>query len=65
MFTTDLCNNIPYGDSTYFERLSKDLNKYPTVRNTLQGLNTKILIKKSYIDKLTEAKSNLEAFLFS
>src|SRR5215211_992469 len=65
MFTTDLCNNMPYGDRTYLERLSKDLNKYPTVRNTLQGLNTKILIKKSHIDKLTVGKSNLEAFLFS
>jgi hypothetical protein len=65
IFKTDLCNNIPYGDRTYLERLSKDLNKYPTVRDTLQGLNNKILIKKFYIDKLAVVKSNLESFLFS
>jgi len=56
---------MPYGDSTYLERLSKDLNKYPTVRDTLKGLHIKILIKKSHIHKLTEAKSNLQSFLFS
>src|SRR5688572_21983918 len=65
IFKTDLCNNMPYGDRTYLERLSKDLNKYPTVRDTLHGLNTKILIKKSRIAKLTEVKSKLEAFIFS
>ncbi|HKO41102.1 MAG TPA: hypothetical protein VJU85_07550, partial [Nitrososphaeraceae archaeon] len=47
IFKTDLCNKMPYGDRTYFERLSKDLNRYPTVRDTLQGLNRKILMKKS------------------
>ena len=56
---------MPYGDRTYIERLSKDLNRYPTVRDTLEGLNTKILMKKSYIDKLAILKSDLEAFLLS
>ena len=56
---------MPYGDRTYIERLSKDLNKYRTVRDTLQGLNTKIRIKKIHIDKLSGVKSKLEAFLFS
>ena len=65
LFKTDLYNNMPYGDRTYLERLSKDLNKYPTVRDTLTGLNNKILIKKSHIDKLALGKRNLEAFLFS
>ena len=65
IFKTDLCNNMPYGDRTYLERLSKDLDKYPTVRDTLKGLNNKILLKKSHIDKLALVKSNLEAFLFS
>ena len=65
IFSTDLSNNMPYGDRTYLERLSKDLNKYPTVRDTLQGLNNKILIKKSHIDKLALVKSNLEAFLLT
>jgi hypothetical protein len=65
IFKTDLCNNMPYSDRTYLERLSKDLNKYPTVRDTSEGLNNKILIKKSHIGKLTLVKSNLEAFLLS
>jgi hypothetical protein len=65
IFKADLCNNMPYGDRTYLERLSKDLNKYPTVRDTLAGLNDKILLKKSYIGKLALVRSNLEAFLFS
>jgi|GEM_PF-888019 len=65
IFKTDLCNNMPYGDRTYFERLSKDLNKYPTVRETLKGLDNKILIKKTRIGKLAIIKSNLEDFLLS
>src|SRR5918993_4798453 len=65
IFKTDLCNNMPYGDRTYLERLSKDLNKYPTVRDSLHGLNTKIQVKKSCIEKLAGIKSKLEAFLFS
>jgi len=56
---------MPYGDRTYLERLSKDLNKYPTVRETLKGLDNKILIKKNRIDKLAIIKSNLENFLLS
>jgi hypothetical protein len=65
IFKTDSSNNMPYGDRTYLERLSKDLNKYPSVRDTLEGLNNKILLKKSYIEKLAIVKSNLEAFLLS
>jgi hypothetical protein len=65
IFKTDLCNNMPYGDRTYLERLSKDLNRYPTVRDTLEGLNNKILIKNSYIDELVILGSNLESFLLS
>jgi hypothetical protein len=64
-FKTSLCNNMTYGDRTYLERLSKDLNRYPTVRDTLEGLNNKILIKNSYIDKLVVLGSNLESFLLS
>ena len=63
IFKTDLCNNMPYGDRTYLERLSKDLNRYPTVRDTLKGLDNKILMKKSHIEKLAVDKSNLEVFL--
>jgi hypothetical protein len=51
IFKTDLCNKMPYGDRTYLERLSKDLDKYKTVKDTVKSLNTK--------------KSNLEVFLFS
>ncbi|HET9805822.1 MAG TPA: hypothetical protein VFP49_02820 [Nitrososphaeraceae archaeon] len=63
IFKTDLINNMPYGDRTYLERLSIDLNRYPTVRDTLNGLDNKILKKKSNIEKLAVDKSNLEAFL--
>ena len=56
---------MPYGDRTYIERLSKDLNRYPTVRDTLESLNTTILMRKSYIEKLAILKSDLEAFLLS
>jgi hypothetical protein len=65
IFKTDLCNNMHYGDRTYLECLSKDLNKYPTVRDTLEGLNNKILIKKFYIDKLVVQRTNLESLLLS
>ncbi len=65
IFKTDLCNKMPYGDSTYLQRLSKDVDRYPTVRDTLEGLNNKIFIKKSHIDKLALNKRNLEGFLFS
>ena len=65
IFKTDLCNNMPYGVRTYLERLSKDLDKYKTVRDTLKGLDTKVLLKKSNIEKLTLVKTNLQAFLFS
>ena len=65
IFKTDLCNNMPYGDRTYLERLSTDLDKYKTVNDTLKVLNTKILLEKSHIEKLVLVKSNLEVFLFS
>jgi hypothetical protein len=65
IFITDMSNNMPYGDRTYLERLSKDLNKYPTVRDTLEVLNNKILLKQSHIDKLALFRSNLEYFLLS
>ena len=65
IFKIDLCNNMPFDMITYLEVLSKDLDKYPTVRDTLAGLNNKILLKKSHIDKLALVRSNLEAFLFS
>ena len=64
IFKTDLCNTRPYGDKTYLENLSKDLKKYPTVRDTLNGLDKNILVKKSDLEKLAVDKSTLEAFLF-
>jgi hypothetical protein len=65
IFKTDLCSNMPFDMITYLEALSKDLDKYPSVRDTLTGLNNKILLKKSHRDKLALVRSNLEAFLFS
>ena len=65
IFKTDLCNKMPYGDRTYLEHLSKDVDRYQTVRDTLEGLRNEILGKKSYIDKLVVLRSNLESFLLS
>ena len=65
IFKTDLCNKMPYGDRTYLEHLSKDVDRYQTVRDTLEGLKNEILRKKSYIDKLVVLRSNLESFLLS
>jgi len=65
IFKTDLCNNMPYGDRTYLERLSTDLDKYKIVNDTLKVLNAKILLEKSHIEELVLDKSNLEVFLFS
>jgi hypothetical protein len=65
IFKTDLCNKIPYGDRTYLEHLSKDVDRYQTVRDTLEGLRNEILRKKYYIDKLVVLRSNLESFLLS
>ena len=45
IFKTDLCNKMPYGDRTYFEHLSKDADRYPTVRDTLEGLRNERLRK--------------------
>ena len=65
IFKTDLCNKMPYGDRTYLESLSKDLDKYKTVQDNLKVLNTRKLLEVSNIEKLSVAKSNLEIFLFS
>jgi hypothetical protein len=65
IFKTDLCNNMTYSDSTYLVCLSKDLDEYRTVRDTLQALKTKTLLEKSHIEKLALVKTNLEALLFS
>jgi hypothetical protein len=65
IFKTDLLNKMPYGDKTYLQRLSKDIDRYPTVRDTLEGLNNNILIKKSSLEKLVVLVSNLESYLLS
>ncbi len=65
IFKTDLCNNMPYGDRTYLEHLSQDVDRYQTVRDTLEGLRNEILRKNSYIDKLVVLRSNLESFILS
>ncbi len=65
IFKTDLCNKMPYGDRTYLEHLSKDVDRYQTVRDTLEGMRNEILGKKYYIDKLVVLRLNLESFLLS
>ena len=56
---------MPYGDKTYLQRLSKDIDRYPTVRDTLEGLKNNILIKKTSLEKLVVLRSNLESYLLS
>ena len=41
------------------------MDKYKTVNDILQDLDTKILLKESYIYKLKVVKLNLANFLFS
>ncbi len=65
IFKTDLLNKMPYGDKTYLQRLSKDIDRYPTVRDTLEGLKHNILIKKTSLEKLVVLRSNLESYLLS
>ena len=55
IFATDLCNKMPYGEKTYLECLSKDVDKYKTIQDAL----------KSRIIKFILVKSNLEVLLFS
>lgn len=55
IFKRDLCNKMSYGDRTYLECLSKDLNEYKTVQDAL----------KSNIKKFVLIKSNFEVFSFS
>jgi hypothetical protein len=55
IFKADLCNKMPYGNRTYLECLSKDVNEYKTVQDAL----------KSRIKKFVLVKSNFEVFLFS
>ena len=64
IFKTDLCSKMPYGDRTYLERLSKDVDKYQTVRDTLEGLKNEILRKKFYIDKLVVLRLQFRIFSF-
>jgi hypothetical protein len=65
IFNTDLLNKMPYGDKTYLQRLSKDIDRYPTVRDTLEGLKNNISIKKTSLEKLVVLVSNLESYLLS
>ena len=65
IFKKDMCSTIPSSTITYFESLSKDMDKYKTVIDIIADLNTKILLKKSYIDKLKVVKLKLANFLFS
>ena len=46
IFKTDLCNNMPFSDRTYLESLSKDLDAYKTVRDTLYRFEYKNIVKE-------------------
>ncbi|MGB9168385.1 MAG: hypothetical protein WCB31_05600 [Nitrososphaeraceae archaeon] len=59
----DLLNRIPEDVKDYLEDLSKDLDKYKTVKDTLKSLNIKEVLMKSRVDRLSAEKSNLEFFI--
>jgi len=61
----DFLNRIPEDDKDYLEDLSKDLDKYKTVKDTLKSLDIKVLMKNSQVDRLSKDKHNLEGFIYS
>jgi hypothetical protein len=50
IFKKDLLKTRPCNTKEYLESLSKDLEKYQSVKNTLRSLDMKIWIKKSQVD---------------
>lgn len=59
----DLLNRIPEDVKDYLEDLSKDVDKYKTVKDTLKSLNIKEVLMKYRVDRLSAEKSNLESFI--
>lgn len=62
IFISDLMKTMPCGDETYLEDMSKNLKKYPTVKDALEALKTEKMLKESKIKQLTLEQSNMEVF---
>jgi hypothetical protein len=65
IFKKDFLKTRPCNTKEYLEGLSKDLEKYKSVKNTLRSLDMKIWIKKSQVDRLSKDKCHLESFIYS
>lgn len=65
IFKKDWLKTRPCNTKEYLEGLSKDLEKYKSVKNTLRSLDMKICIKKSQVDRLSKDKCHLESFVYS
>ncbi|MGB9167828.1 MAG: hypothetical protein WCB31_02765 [Nitrososphaeraceae archaeon] len=65
IFKKDFLKTRPCNTKEYLEGLSKDLEKYKSVKNTLRSLDMKILIKKSQVDRLSKDKCHLVSFIYS
>jgi len=65
IFKKDFLKTRPSNIKEYLEGLSKDLEKYKSVKNTLRSLDMKIWIKKSQVDRLSKDKCHLESFIYS
>jgi hypothetical protein len=61
----DYLNKIPFDNETYLECLSKELDRYKSIKDTLKSLDIEKLMSKSQVDKLSAYKSNLESFIYS
>jgi len=65
IFKKDLLKRYPIYLKTYLQDLSKDLDDYITVKNTLKNLNVQELLMKCRVDKLSVEKSDIENFIYS
>jgi hypothetical protein len=64
LFKKDYLNTKPSNNKEYLNGLSKDLDKYHTLQNTLKGLKLKIVIEESRTDELSERKSSIQDFIY-
>ncbi|HLN34888.1 MAG TPA: hypothetical protein VK250_06340 [Nitrososphaeraceae archaeon] len=64
LFKKDHLNRKPSNNKEYLNGLSKDLDKYYTLQNTLKDMKLKIVIEESRIDELSERKSSIQDFIY-
>ena len=65
IFKKDFLKRYPIYLKTYLQDLSKDLDKYINVKNSLKNLHVQELLMKCRVDKLSVEKSHIENFIYS